>query len=97
MRLKAQQTWLWLWMRWVSKFNLIGNSAGTILAQDVMRDYPQRLRCVILSSPAPLGVGIFQHMIDNGVRTLQRVFKRFSEDKDFNAKYPTLKTDFLVS
>jgi pimeloyl-ACP methyl ester carboxylesterase len=38
------------------RYNLYGVSFGTMLAQYVMRDYPERLRSVILDSVLPIGL-----------------------------------------
>lgn len=77
------------------KFNLFGNSAGTMLAQHVMRDHPKRLRSVIMSSPVPVGIPVLQEMIGNGVKTLRQVFERFSENENFNSLHPNLEDRFL--
>jgi len=77
------------------KFNLFGNSAGTIIAQHVMRDYPERLRCVILSSPVPLGASAFESMVLNAIETLRRVFALYTSDEQFNATHPNLEAKFL--
>ncbi len=78
------------------KFNLFGNSGATLLTQHVMRYCPERLRSVILSSPAPVGVPIFEHGPANGVKTLQEVFQRFAADESANSAYPNLESRFLA-
>jgi len=58
------------------RFNLYGNSAGTLLAQHVMRDYGERLRRVIIGSVVPLQMAFSPEMPSNAARALQRVFAR---------------------
>ena len=36
-------------------FNVYGTSAGTVVAQHLLRDHPQRLRSVVIDSSVPLG------------------------------------------
>ena len=48
-----------------NSFNLFGSSAGTIIAQHVMRDYPERLRSGILNAAVPLGQPFFRDMMIN--------------------------------
>ncbi len=36
------------------KFNIVGSSAGTVVAHHVIRDFPDRVRCAILDAGLPL-------------------------------------------
>jgi len=76
------------------KFNLFGTSAGTILAQHVMRDYPGRLRSVILNAVVPLGRSLHS-MPANATEMLKHVFKLCAEDEACNEAFPNLEADFL--
>lgn len=77
------------------KFDLYGNSAGTMLAQHVMRVYPHRLRAVALGSVVPLTVSTWSAMPANGARALQRLFESCIADLTCQQAYPTLEADFL--
>jgi pimeloyl-ACP methyl ester carboxylesterase len=76
------------------QFDLYGNSAGTLLAQHVMRAYPQRLRAVALGSLVPLSVSTWPAMPANGTRALQRVFETCAADPACHRAYPALEADF---
>jgi pimeloyl-ACP methyl ester carboxylesterase len=74
--------------------NLYGGSYGTALAQAVMRDYPSRLRSVVLDSVVPpqsnlnvLGMGYYQKALEN-------IFEACAADPACNWKYPDLEKEF---
>jgi pimeloyl-ACP methyl ester carboxylesterase len=77
------------------QFDLYGNSAGTLLAQHVMRAYPRRLRAVALGSVVPLSVSTWPAMPANGTRALKRLFESCAADATCHQAYPTLEVDFL--
>jgi pimeloyl-ACP methyl ester carboxylesterase len=76
-------------------FNLYGNSAGTLLAQHVMKDYPQRLRTVTMGSVVPLAATAWPAMPANASRALQRLFETCAADAACRRAYPHLETVFL--
>jgi len=72
------------------KFNIFGSSAGTMVAQHVMRDYPQRLRCVVLNAAVPLGQSFFRNMMSNASKSLDWMFEQCEADEACNAAYPDM-------
>lgn len=78
------------------KFNIFGTSAGTMVAQHVMRDYPQRVRSVILNAAVPLGVPFFRNMMSNASESLERMFKHCEADEACNAAYPNMEEKFFA-
>jgi len=78
------------------KFNIFGSSAGTMVAQHVMRDYPQRVRCVILNAAVPLGQPFFRNMMSNASKSLKRMFKLCAADEACNAAYPDMEEKFFA-
>ncbi len=77
------------------RFTLYGNSAGTLLAQHVMRAYPERLTAVVLGSVVPLSVSTWPAMPANGIRALQRLFESCAANAACWRAYPTLESDFV--
>ena len=77
------------------QFNLAGSSAGTLIAQHVIRDYSELLRCVVLDAGLPMGSTFLQGMVPNGIETLKRIFKECERDPACNAAYPNLEERFL--
>ena len=78
------------------KFNMFGSSAGTIIAQHVMRDYPQRVRCVVLNAAVPFGHPFFRNMMSNASESLERMFEQCQADEACNAAYPDMEEKFFA-
>jgi len=77
------------------QFNFYGVSYGTMLAQHLMRDFPDRLRSVILDSVAPLDTSFIVHLPRNTDRALRRFFEACRRDRLCGPTYTTLEQDFL--
>jgi pimeloyl-ACP methyl ester carboxylesterase len=78
------------------RFNLFGSSAGTLVAQHVMRDYPERVRSVVLNATVAMGNPFLKEMIPNAARALQRLFRMCEEDDACRAAYPEMEKRFLA-
>jgi pimeloyl-ACP methyl ester carboxylesterase len=77
-------------------FNLFGSSAGTIIAQHVMREYPDRVRSVVLNAAVPLGWPFLGDMMPNAAASLENAFRLCAEDGACNAAYPDLENRFFA-
>ncbi|MBN1218459.1 MAG: alpha/beta fold hydrolase [Anaerolineae bacterium] len=75
------------------QFNLYGNSAGTLLAQHVMRDYSDRLRSVIIGSVLPLAMPDVSFMPATASETLYKLLARCQEDRNCAAAFPNLEKE----
>jgi pimeloyl-ACP methyl ester carboxylesterase len=73
--------------------NLFGGSYGSLLAQHVMRDYPDRVRAAILSDISPLehtpNMLYKAHSMD---RSLRLLFAACAADETCRQAYPDLET-----
>jgi pimeloyl-ACP methyl ester carboxylesterase len=78
------------------KFNLFGSSAGTLIAQHVMRDYPERVRSVVLNAAVPLGRSWLKEMLPNAAANLENAFRLCAENEACNAAYPDLENRFFA-
>ena len=78
------------------QFNLFGTSAGTMVAQEVMRNHPDRLRAVILNAAVPEGPVLFEQMFGNAARSLREHFALCEADQACSAAYPQLEAKFLT-
>jgi pimeloyl-ACP methyl ester carboxylesterase len=77
------------------KFSIYGTSAGTVVAQHVLRTYPDRLRSVVIDSTAPLGRKTLQaENPNNGARALHLLFEACANDPDCSKAYPDLASKF---
>jgi pimeloyl-ACP methyl ester carboxylesterase len=72
------------------KFNALGISAGTMLSQRLLKDYPDRLRSVTINSVAPLDQPLHADFPAFSARSLQHLFEACSEDPGCNQAYPKL-------
>jgi pimeloyl-ACP methyl ester carboxylesterase len=74
------------------RVNLYGGSYGSLLAQHIMRDYPERVRSAILDAVSPLRHGpnlLYKaHATDHALRLL---FARCQDDAGCNEIYPDLE------
>jgi pimeloyl-ACP methyl ester carboxylesterase len=74
------------------QFNLYGGSYGSLLAQHIMRDYPERVRSVILDAVSPLRHGpnlLYKaHATDRALRLL---FTRCQAEGACSEAYPDLE------
>lgn len=76
-------------------FNYYGISYGTMLAQHVMRDYPERLRSVILDAVVPLNENFVPVVSARAERIFQRVFETCAAQANCAANFPDLETRFV--
>ncbi len=77
------------------KFNLFGSSAGTMIAQHVMRDFPERVRSVVLNAAVPLGRSLLKDMMPNAAAGLKNAFELCAKDEGCNTAYPDIENRFF--
>ena len=77
-----------------SQWNLYGTSYGTRLALEILRDFPQGVRSVVIDSVLPPQVDQNAEQPANTVRALNQLFDSCAADPACNAAYPDLKTVF---
>ena len=73
------------------KVNLYGISYGTYLALRIMRDYPQRLRSVVLDSTIPPQVKKYEDVPKDLEVVMLNLIEDCQKDTACNAAYPNLK------
>ncbi len=76
-------------------FNYYGVSYGTMLGQHLMRDYPDRLRSVILDSVGPLAVNYVTHTPLNADRAFGLLFEQCAADPYCAEQYPALEESLI--
>jgi len=77
------------------KFNIVGSSAGTMVAHHVIRDFPDRVRCAILDAGLPLNSEIMINYVPSIVDCLKNYFEECKNDHGCNSAYPDLEERFL--
>lgn len=76
------------------KVNLYGVSYSARLMLEVMRNYPEGLRSVVLESTLPPSVNYDEVGVDAAVRALNVLFKNCAADEQCNKAYPKLEQMF---
>jgi len=75
--------------------NLWGTSYGTRLALEVMRDYPDGLRSVVLDAVYPPDVDLYMDLPANAERAFYTLFESCAADVACNAAFPDLEDVFF--
>ena len=76
------------------QIDLLGLSYGTRLAMAYLRQYPQRVRSVILDGVNPLDWELGPHNPANAQRTLDLIFARCAADPACHKAFPDLASEF---
>jgi len=74
--------------------NLLGESYGTRLALEVMRDFPGGIRSVVLDSALPVQADIIADLGANAQRSFDVLFQRCESDAICSAAFPDLEAVF---
>lgn len=77
------------------QFNLFGSSAGTLLAQHVIRDFPHQVRCAILNASVPIGANFGRDMVPEAIKSMRKIFEKCEEDPACSTSFPDLESRFL--
>ncbi len=78
----------------LDKINLWGLSYSSRLMLNVMRDYPNGIRSVVLESSLPPEVNYDETGVDGIVRTLKQVFNNCKLDAECAEAFPNLENEF---
>jgi pimeloyl-ACP methyl ester carboxylesterase len=74
--------------------NLLGVSYGSLLAQSVMRDFPEIVRSVIIDSVLPTTRSFFVDTSISAPTAVERLLDTCQADEACNAAYPDLRQTF---
>jgi pimeloyl-ACP methyl ester carboxylesterase len=72
--------------------NLFGGSYGSLLAQAIMRDYPDHIRSVAINSTLPLEKSVFVDATTTFANAILRLLESCAADEACNSAYPDLQT-----
>ena len=78
----------------IEEANIYGLSYGSRLALTVARDFPERLRALILDGVLPLQVKRLETHALNGYQAIEQLFADCSADRICNRAYPNLRESF---
>ena len=79
----------------IAQYNLLTISYSTKIAQVLMRDYPERIRSVVMDSPLPLEVSYDEESVHNLLEALDKLFADCAADQACNTAFPNLRQRFL--
>jgi pimeloyl-ACP methyl ester carboxylesterase len=79
----------------VDQINLYGGSYGSLLAQAVIRDYPQGIRSVAMNSVLPVEKSFFIETSLTASKALQRLLDSCAADAACNQAYPGLQEELF--
>lgn len=76
------------------RINLFGTSYGTRAAQVFMRQYPDRVRSVIMKGVTPIGIPLTAPMAKDAQRAFDILCEDCAADPPCHAAFPNLKAEF---
>ncbi|MEL7250352.1 MAG: alpha/beta hydrolase [Bacteroidota bacterium] len=79
----------------IEQYNLLTISYSTKIAQVLMRDYPERIRSVVMDSPLPLEVSYDEESVKNLLETVEQLLDDCAADEQCNGAFPNLKSRFF--
>lgn len=80
----------------IEQYNLLTISYSTKIAQVLMRDYPERIRSVVMDSPLPLEVQYDEESVQNLLEKLGKLLDDCLADPACAMAYPNIKERFLT-
>ena len=78
----------------IEAYNLLTISYSTKIAQVLMRDYPNRIRSVVMDSPLPLAVNYGEESVDNLMTKVEKLLTDCGEDASCAKAFPDIKNRF---
>ncbi|MGV6831426.1 MAG: alpha/beta fold hydrolase [bacterium] len=79
----------------IEQYNLLTMSYSTKIGQVLMRDYPDKIRSVVMDSPLPLEVNYDEESVQNLLVTVDKLLSDCKTDTNCNDAFPNIKSRFL--
>lgn len=79
----------------IEEYNLLTMSYSTKIGQVLIRDYPDKIRSVIMDSPLPLEVNYEEESVKNILESLDKLLSDCETNTDCNDAFPNIKSRFL--
>ena len=80
----------------IGEYNLLTMSYSTKIGQVLLRDYPDKIRSVVMDSPLPLEVNYDEESVGNLLGSLDKLCIDCETDPNCNRAFPNLKSRFLA-
>jgi len=79
----------------IEEYNLLTMSYSTKIGQVLIRDYPDKIRSVVMDSPLPLEVNFDEESVHNLLETVDKLLADCETDINCNTAFPNIKSRFL--
>ena len=79
----------------IKKYNLLTMSYSTKIGQVLMRDYPDKIRSVVMDSPLPLEINYDEESVSNLLESVDKLLTDCETDNECNNAFPNIKSRFL--
>ena len=79
----------------LEEYNLLTISYSTKIAQVFIRDYPDKIRSVVMDSPLPLEVNYDEEGVQNLLESITTLLTDCENDLECNSTYPNIKNRFF--
>lgn len=80
----------------IEEYNLLTLSYSTKIGQVLLRDYPDKIRSVVMDSPLPLEVNYDEESVSNLLTSVDQLLTDCESDSGCNGAYPNIKSRFLA-
>ena len=78
----------------IEEYNLLTMSYSTKIGQVLIRDYPDKIRSVVMDSPLPLEVNYDEESVQNLLESVETLLTDCENDEICNSAYPNIKNRF---
>lgn len=79
----------------IKEYNLLTISYSTKIAQILMRDYPNKIRSVVMDSPLPLEVNYDEESVQNLLESVTKLLDDCENNEECSSAYPNIKNRFF--
>ena len=79
----------------IEEYNMLTMSYSTKIGQVMMRDYPNKIRSIVMDSPLPLEVNYDEESVKNLLETITKVLSDCENDETCNSSFPNIKKRFF--
>ena len=79
----------------IEQYNLLTISYSTKIAQVLMRDYPDKIKSVVMDSPLPLEVNYDEESVENLLESVSDLLSDCENDPTCNRAFPNIKNRFF--
>lgn len=80
----------------IKEYNLLTMSYSTKIGQVLIRDYPNKIRSVVMDSPLPLEVNYDEEYVQNLLESVTKLLSDCDKNESCNSSFPNIKNRFFA-